>query len=154
MLVLRASVYEAILEHAREAAPDEACGLLGGSREGAAEPGTRRESESDSESEPPSATATESRRARNAAPDTELTYAIDPEEQYRLMADFEAAGLELVGFYHSHPRGPAGPSATDHRQAAWPGYHYLIASLGDDRPVLDAWVWNGESFARDPVSVE
>lgn len=140
MLRLAPAVYEAILAHAREAAPAEACGLLAGNRPGGTAPG-------------PGTAATETYRATNVAPNPEITYEIDPEEQYRLMDDIESAGLELVGFYHSHPAGPHGPSSTDHARATWEGYHYLIASLGGDRPVLDAWVWTGDRFARDEVAL-
>lgn len=135
MLRLAPSAYEALLDHAREGVPEESCGLLAGSRAG----------------EP---TVTESRRAENVAPNPEYTYEIDPEEQYELMDDLEEQGLDLVGFYHSHPQGPAGPSTTDQAKATWEGYHYLIVSLGGRRPVVDAWVWTGETFERDAVTVE
>lgn len=134
MLVLATDVYEAILAHAREAKPTEACGLLAGRGNEAA-------------------IATTSYRATNVADEPTVTYAIDPEEQYRLMGEIDAAGLEVVGFYHSHPEGPHGPSTTDHARATWDGYHYLIASLGGKWPVLDAWRWTGETFERDTVAV-
>ena len=35
-------------------------------------------------------------------------------------------GLEVVAIYHSHPRGPAAPSATDLAEARW-DVPYLIA---------------------------
>ncbi len=50
-------------------------------------------------------------------------------------ADFRAAekvaqqrGLELVGWYHSHPDHPALPSEYD-REHAWPWYSYVIVSV-------------------------
>lgn len=50
------------------------------------------------------------------------------------------AGLELVGFYHSHPDHPARPSQHD-LDHAWPNLHYLIASVHDGRPdVIRAWL--------------
>jgi proteasome lid subunit RPN8/RPN11 len=70
---------------------------------------------------------------------------------------------EVVGFYHSHPAGPDGPSATDRAQARWPDHVYVIVSLGgaeraaspeaDDGPpeataTVGAWLWTGETFAR------
>lgn len=51
-----------------------------------------------------------------------------------------AAGLELVGFYHSHPDHPARPSQHD-LDHAWPNLHYLIASVHDGRPdVVRGWL--------------
>ena len=39
--------------------------------------------------------------------------------------------MDLLGFYHSHPDHPAEPSEYD-REHAWPGYSYVIASVGED----------------------
>jgi len=38
------------------------------------------------------------------------------------------AGLEVVGWYHSHPDHPAIPSEFD-RENAWPWYSYIIVSV-------------------------
>ena len=40
-------------------------------------------------------------------------------------------GMDLLGFYHSHPDHPAEPSEYD-REHAWPYYSYVIASVGED----------------------
>jgi proteasome lid subunit RPN8/RPN11 len=144
MLHLDRAAYDALLEHARDAAPEEACGLLVGTKETETEPQER--------SEEPGVDGIH--RMRNVAPNPEITYELDPEEQYQAMEAIEREGQELVGFYHSHPEGPDGPSTTDHAKATWVGYHYLIVSLGGERPTVDAWVWTGEQFARDDVVVE
>jgi proteasome lid subunit RPN8/RPN11 len=39
-----------------------------------------------------------------------------------------SAGLEVLGFYHSHPDHPARPSGYD-LDHAWPGYSYLIVAV-------------------------
>lgn len=62
----------------------------------------------------------------SARPETE--YLAGPGGLLRALRAMEAAGLELVGLYHSHPRGPARPSATDRRRAAY-DVPYLIADL-------------------------
>ena len=38
------------------------------------------------------------------------------------------AGLDIVGYYHSHPDHASYASIRD-REDAWPGYHYLIVSV-------------------------
>ena len=38
-----------------------------------------------------------------------------------------ALGLDVVGFFHSHPNGSVAPSETD-LERAWPGYLYLIVT--------------------------
>lgn len=48
-------------------------------------------------------------------------------------------GLQIVGFYHSHPDGSSKPSRFD-RQAAWSGYSYVIVSIQPDRSAtLSSW---------------
>lgn len=116
MSALPATVREAVLAHGREAAPDEACGLLLG--------GERR--------------VERSRRTANVAADPRTGYEVPPE------AVLAAVDDGLVGFYHTHPRGPAGPSDRDRRAAAWPGYLYAVADLRTG--AVGAWRWTGEAF--------
>lgn len=42
-------------------------------------------------------------------------------------------GLEVVGWYHSHPDHPAKPSQYD-REHAWPWYSYVIVSVANKVP--------------------
>jgi proteasome lid subunit RPN8/RPN11 len=42
-------------------------------------------------------------------------------------------GLEVVGWYHSHPDHPARPSQYD-RDHAWPWYSYIIVSVANKVP--------------------
>ena len=58
----------------------------------------------------------------------------------------KAAGLELIGFYHSHPDHPARPSQHD-LDHAWPNLHYVIASVLQGK-VDDVRTW----FLRDDRS--
>jgi proteasome lid subunit RPN8/RPN11 len=49
-------------------------------------------------------------------------------------------GLDIVGMYHSHPDHPARPSSTDHAQATFPGYTYVIVAVVSGRATdLTAW---------------
>jgi len=60
--------------------------------------------------------------------------------------DFRAAeraaadrGLDLLGWYHSHPDHPARPSEFD-REHAWPWYSYVIVSVDGGVPKdLTSW---------------
>ena len=48
-------------------------------------------------------------------------------------------GLEVVGWYHSHPDHPARPSQYD-RDHAWPWYSYIIVSVANRIPEeLTSW---------------
>jgi proteasome lid subunit RPN8/RPN11 len=52
-------------------------------------------------------------------------YSIDARVVLHLERQAAAAGVRLLGFYHSHPEGPAAPSQVD-VELACPGYLYLI----------------------------
>jgi proteasome lid subunit RPN8/RPN11 len=137
-LVLAPGVQSDIVDHAREGTartpPVEVCGVLAGAR-GAT--GDR---------------VTDVRRVANVADDPTTRYELDPAATLTAIEEVTDAGTEVVGFYHSHPTGPAGPSPVDRELATWPGYVYLVVSLAGAEPVLSAWRWTGERFKR--LSVE
>ncbi|MFW6004160.1 MAG: Mov34/MPN/PAD-1 family protein [Halodesulfurarchaeum sp.] len=129
---LSESVRNAIVKHARETAPKEACGLLGG-REG----------------DPP--VVLESIRTPNVAADPTHRFEIDPAALLEGHESFDAAGHSLLGFYHSHPAGPPTPSETDRGGAAWPNTTVLIVSLGGPEPELGAFWDTGDRFQPVPL---
>jgi proteasome lid subunit RPN8/RPN11 len=45
----------------------------------------------------------------------------------------QGKGLEVIGWYHSHPDHPAKPSDYD-RDHAWPWYSYIIISVANGSP--------------------
>jgi proteasome lid subunit RPN8/RPN11 len=55
-------------------------------------------------------------------------FLIRPDDYRTAEREARAAGLELIGFYHSHPDHPARPSQHD-LDHAWPNMHYIIASV-------------------------
>jgi proteasome lid subunit RPN8/RPN11 len=57
---------------------------------------------------------------------------IDPKGHIEGRRDARRRGLEVLGFYHSHPHTRAEPSETDRAEAAYPGALYLIVSLATD----------------------
>jgi len=115
-------IYDELIAHAREDAPNECCGLIGG-RAGGVETAYR---------------------ARNAEA-SPLRYNIDPQDQFRIMSEMEEKGEELSAIYHSHTASPAYPSQTDINLAAYPGVTYLIVSLADgDRPLRGFEIEDGE----------
>lgn len=135
MIVLPHPVYDGMIEHAREGAPEEVCGVLGGAHGAEV---TRIESV---------------RRATNAADTPRTEYYIDPAEQLELMEAIEADGQAVAGFYHSHPAGPPGPSETDAARATWPGLSYLVVVLDGDYPYVGSWRWNDEDGAFEQEAV-
>ncbi len=71
-------------------------------------------------------------------------YSIQPRTLLAAHKEARRRGLEIVGYYHSHPEGGARPSAVDSR-AAWPEMSYLILSLAGGE-VVDrrSWRLSGE----------
>lgn len=62
-------------------------------------------------------------------------YRIAPAELIHAEKEARRCGLEIVGFYHSHPNGGAQWSQTDLEEAHWLGCAYLIIGLcSDDSP--------------------
>ncbi|MCU4974352.1 M67 family metallopeptidase [Halobacteria archaeon AArc-m2/3/4] len=135
MIVCPDPIRETLLEDARAGAPAEVCGVLGG------EFGRER---SRIRSHYP---------AENVASDPQIRYQIAPREQLELFERLEDRGEEIVGFVHSHPEGPATPSATDVADATWPDRSYVIVSLpGDD---VTSWRWRSgrDEFEREACEV-
>ncbi|MGH7866325.1 MAG: M67 family metallopeptidase [Candidatus Dormibacteraceae bacterium] len=54
-------------------------------------------------------------------------YEMDPIDQIRIQRECDQGGLEIIGYYHSHPDHPAMASSTD-CQRSWAGPIYLIVS--------------------------
>lgn len=125
-----------MVAHARSGAPEEVCGILGGTRDGREHRVAKRHP------------------AENVADRPRSRYEIDPREQLDRMETVADAGREVVGFYHSHPRDPPEPSPTDVEQATWPDRSYVIVSLDEDATeTVGAWRWTGTEFEPETVRV-
>jgi len=134
MLHLPQTLGESLNAFVRQGYPCETCGLLLGVRMGDEHVVSR------------------VRRAHNVNIErAEDRYELDPDDF--LSADREAcaAGLDIVGIWHSHPDHPARPSATD-RDGAWPGWSYLIVSVGREGVgEIRSWRLNGGDFDEEEI---
>jgi len=117
---------QALLEvhqHASEGYPNEVCGALIAARR--------------------SDLVTRTRRIRNKIVDRARDrYELDEREHIQVMRECDAGGLEIVGYYHSHPDHPAWASETDGKRS-WAGYVYLIVSCHNGTVV------DGNAFMTD-----
>jgi proteasome lid subunit RPN8/RPN11 len=109
-------VQAALLRHAWEDAPREACGLLLGRGD----------------------VVSEAVRVPNVALEPERMFRLDEQIFVRAVFTAQRRGLTLIGFYHSHPAGLAMPSQTDIAQSAYPDAAHVIIGLRSDPP-LAAW---------------
>jgi proteasome lid subunit RPN8/RPN11 len=120
----------AIAAEAAHALPAEACGVLLGTLQDHA------------------ITVTAHRPVPNSASDGARQFAIAGDVVLGIQREAEHAGLDVVGFYHSHPHGPAGPSASD-LATAWPGYVYVIADARTGG--VTAWLLRDDRNAFEPA---
>ncbi|HVW04196.1 MAG TPA: M67 family metallopeptidase [Vicinamibacterales bacterium] len=108
-LVMPAAVRRALVAHARRERPRECCGLLvgAGSRVAFAVP------------------------ARNVDASPTTRYRIHPRQHLDLQRVLREAvpPIEIIGVYHSHPRGTAVPSESDVAEAHYDEWIYVIVGL-------------------------
>ena len=97
-------VLEALQAEAARAKLEECCGLLLG-RNGLID---------------------EARPAANVAADPHHRFEIDPQALVDAHRAARSGGPQVLGYYHSHPTGPAVPSVTDREQAGHDGSVWAI----------------------------
>jgi proteasome lid subunit RPN8/RPN11 len=111
-----AYVRDAMLSHSLAELPNECCGLLLGKQ------------------------AIERAVPMRSLPPAPDAYYMDPEQQIAVFNGMQATGEQLLGIYHSHPKGPVEPSGMDLQLAFHPDALYVIVSLADaGNPVLAAY---------------
>ncbi|WP_086616598.1 Mov34/MPN/PAD-1 family protein [Erythrobacter tepidarius] len=72
-------------------------------------------------------------QTRNVHPAPETHFEIDPQALIDAHRAARAGGPQVIGYFHSHPSGPAEPSATDRAMAAGDGRVWAIVAGGDIR---------------------
>ena len=106
------AVYDAIRAHGEETYPHECCGVLLGS------------------SDPEGWRVQSAVRAGNTRTDSAHNrYHIAPVELVKIQREATRNGLDIAGFYHSHPDHPAQWSPTDFTEAHWIGCSYVITEV-------------------------
>lgn len=135
MLAIGAAHLRAITDAAEAAWPEEACGLLVG-RTG---PGAVWRADG---VEP----------AANIADDRRHRFEVDPGVHIGLERELRGTDRAVIGVYHSHPGGPARPSATDRDMVYEPHLVWLIVSVHEGQAIhTAAWMPTGDSFR--PVAI-
>ena len=129
-------ILAAVVADALDGYPLEACGLLGGSVD---ERGTAR--------------VTSCYPTVNAAASARI-YEVEPRGLLRADREAEAAGMALIGVYHSHTHTEARPSPTDIAQAPDPDWHYVLVSLRDVHPSVRSWRIRDGKTTEEPVVLQ
>ena len=142
MLTIRQSELDALRRHGEETYPHECCGVMLGRIDG-----DERVVEA-------------VLRAGNTRVDSPHNrYNIDPRELVRIQREARERGLDIVGFYHSHPDCPAQWSQTDFAEAHWVGCSYVITTVERGRAtVTNSFALEGsweddKRFTDEPIRV-
>lgn len=129
MLKIPQNIYDDIIAHAKEGFPLEVCGILGGV----------------------DGVVSEIYPMTNTDASNEH-FMMDPREQFTVVKDLRAKGLEMSVIYHSHPETPARPSEEDIRLALTPNVSYIIVSLAEpSQPVLKSFKISGNKVVNEEV---
>jgi proteasome lid subunit RPN8/RPN11 len=133
-LCLPQAMIDEMIAHAREAAPEECCGIIAG-KDGV---------------------ATRLYRMTNAAEQgyRPYRYEMDGKELLQLINALDARSEEFLVIYHSHVATEGRPSPTDIRFAAnWPDPYYVLVSLAEDPPPVRAFrIVDGE-VTEEPLTM-
>jgi proteasome lid subunit RPN8/RPN11 len=117
MFAIEKHYIDEMIDHARDEAPLECCGVLGG-RDGR---------------------VLKLYQATNAE-HSRYCYDIERQELFRINRECEENGWQFLGIYHSHPDSAAYPSPTDVERALWPESLYFIVSLSiPEKPEVRAF---------------
>lgn len=79
-------------------------------------------------------------------------FLIDPKGHMDALRRARALGLEVIGFYHSHPHSPAHPSARDLAEATYPDLLMMIVSVHAASPDVRLFRMAGDGFEEVPVA--
>ena len=131
MIVLQVSHLDQAFASAKQASPNECCGLIGGKEDGKAQ---------------------SIYSLRNVADDKVISYEAAPEDLFAAQRQMRERGESLLGIYHSHPRSAEPePSATDVRLAFYPRAIYFIIGLAGSQPVMRAFRISERDDRWEPV---
>ena len=138
-LVMSLEQYRTVVAHCWDGFPDEACGLLAGPL-GA--------------DWVPTGEVGSVHPCRNAAASAR-TYTVDVDDYRAADTAAQAAGLEIVGGWHSHTHTDPYPSDTDVKQAPplGPNFIFVIVSLRLAEPSLRAYRIKGPQIVELGVEV-
>ena len=121
------TVLEKVIAHAHSATPAECCGLLLGTSDHVVD-----------------ATPTHNVAA------SPTRYLIDSADHIAGRREARQRGLDVVGFYHSHPHSAAAPSERDRAEAGYPDHLYLIVGLHVDPPDIQLFALRDGNFRSVP----
>lgn len=82
-----------------------------------------------------------------------IKYFMDPMELYRALENIETLNLELLGIFHSHPKGPPHPSDTDINEFLYPGVATIICYPESNNWKMKAFLIENNCYTEIELAV-
>jgi proteasome lid subunit RPN8/RPN11 len=133
---LTRAAYDEISAHAAEGYPYEICGMLIAARD--------------------ESLVAQTRRVRNTVVERARDrYEMDPRDYIRIQHECDDAGLEIVGYYHSHPDSPARASETDARRSHAGPFYLIVSCVRGEVVAANAFLaeLDGGPMTQDPLEI-
>ncbi|MBR1422812.1 MAG: M67 family metallopeptidase [Ruminococcus sp.] len=136
MITIKRSDVDKMIAHAKGCLPEEACGLIGGTKDGADK-------------------HIEAVYLLENTDHSNEHFTLDPKEQLAAIKDMRSKGLVPLGNWHSHPESPSRPSEEDKRLSYDSTASYMILSLMDaQKPDLNSFhVENRRDVTKEELVV-
>jgi proteasome lid subunit RPN8/RPN11 len=142
--LISAELAEKIRQHGAETYPEECCGALLG-----------RDASSEGGGEKPREILELFPLVNRRVDSPRKRFSVTPQDVIEADRTAQARGMDVVGWYHSHPDHPAKPSEYD-REHAWPWYSYIIVSVQKGVPQeMTSWRLQDdrESYSQETIEI-
>ena len=143
MLKLSHNTWQLLRAHGEETYPHECCGVLLG------------------KNTPHGNEVHSTVRAGNTRTDSAHNrYNIAPIELVKIQREARKQGLDIIGFYHSHPDHPPMWSKTDFAEAHWFGCSYVITAVAQGKAdITNSFRLTGtgeddKQFIDEPIEID
>ena len=136
MSIIRMDVtlYDEIVQYAKEHLPEESCGLIAGEIDG------------------DNKTIKKVYFLENTD-HAEDHFTLNPKEQLEAVKDMRKNGYKPLGNWHSHPSSPSRPSVEDIKLAYDKGASYMIVSFLTKAPVINSFHIEENQYEKEDLRI-
>ena len=128
------TLYDEIVQYAKEHLPEESCGLIAGEIDG------------------DNKTIKKVYFLENTD-HAEDHFTLNPKEQLEAVKDMRKNGYKPLGNWHSHPSSPSRPSVEDIKLAYDKGASYMIVSFLTKAPVINSFHIENDQYEKEDLRI-
>jgi len=136
MIILTTSQRDDMIAALRQAYPKEGCGLVVGHMDGDAW------------------VVDDLVASENISPTPLQNFEVDMRLRLQLQRELRGSGQAIIGHYHSHPNGKAGPSATDLKSAWEDNMVWIIVAVTPTQESFSAHCYSAASNSFSAISIQ